>query len=438
MIKEFKKHITTNFPELLTQKLLIACSGGVDSVVLVELCAALSLEYSLAHCNFMLRGDESDGDEVFVRNLGKRLNKKVYATSFDTNLYAKIEKLSTQIAARELRYQWFDKLMDTKGYQWLLTAHHADDNVETVVINLSRGTGIEGLKGIPKRNNKYCRPILPFTRAAIVAYAKETDIKWREDSSNASIKYLRNKIRHQILPVFKELHPTVMDNFNKTISHLEDVDTMIGHYVQQLKKELFVVKESSVYIDIVGLKNLSPLKSYMYYLFKAYGFTDFDALILLFDGISGKQLYSKTHRVIKDREQLIISPILKENNDIYTIHEDDIVVTEPISLQFLIVEKIEEKQVSLGYFDKEKLQFPLTLRKIEEGDVFYPSGMRGKKKISKFYKDEKYSLLAKEQQWLLCSDNNIIWVVGKRIDDRFKVTEDTKTIVRIKYNTNFE
>ncbi|MCP4977688.1 MAG: tRNA lysidine(34) synthetase TilS [Maribacter sp.] len=434
MLEEFKKHIHDQFPELIQHKFLLACSGGLDSVVLAQLCSQCKLEFSLAHCNFKLRAAESNKDEQFVRELAKKLNKSFFVKEFATSKYARNQKVSVQMAARNLRYEWFNQLMEEQHIKTLVTAHHADDNLETFIINLSRGTGIKGLTGIPSRTNNIMRPLLPFSRKRILEFAQNEKIAWREDQSNAEIKYLRNKIRHEIVPVLKELHPTFLDNFAVTQEYLKQIATISDSHIRQLKEELFKVDGEVIRIKIESIQALAPLEAYIHALFSEYGFTEWEDLQNLLTAMSGKAVHSRTHRLVKDRDLLLLSRITNKVETQYNISESCAQIENPISLSIRYVDLIEETGPNVLYVDKETLKYPLTLRKWQKGDYFYPLGMKGRKKISKYYKDEKVDVLAKEKQWLLCAGDDVIWVVGKRADDRFKVTNSTKNILKIILN----
>lgn len=414
--------------------MLVAVSGGMDSVVLTHLCHHLKLNIALAHCNFNLRGNESDADEDFVLELAEDLDLEAFIESFDTEAYAKDRKLSIQMAARELRYAWFEELAEKLKFEYVLTAHHADDNLETFLINLSRGTGLEGLTGIPEVNNKLVRPLLPFSRETIEAYAKKNKLKWCDDSSNASTKYLRNKLRHDVIPVLKDMNPQLLRNFQKTRHHLTDASYIIEESVDAfLSKAIENMDDNVVKFKIPEFKKLKHPKPYLYETFKEFGFTQWDDIYDLLDAETGKQVFSATYRLIKNREHLLLSEIKTAKSKPILISENDKKVETPFGILFFDeVDAIEEKQKNRIYVDKDKLKFPLTIRTWEEGDVFYPFGMTGKKKLSKYFKDEKLSLLDKENTRLLCSGNDIVWVVNRRADNRFKVTENTKHILKIK------
>jgi tRNA(Ile)-lysidine synthase len=431
MLQKFNQHINENFSFLKEKKLLVACSGGVDSVVLAHLCKATKLHIAMAHCNFGLRGKESDGDADFVNNWASNMGTHCFVKQFDVESHMKNHGGSVQMAARELRYQWFAELLETNGFDYVLTAHHADDNLETFLINLSRGTGISGLTGIPERNDKIMRPLLPFSQDEIREYAQSAGLAWREDSSNASSKYLRNKIRHQIVPVFKELHPTFLQNFRSTQKHLGQTNDLISHHIKSLKSQLFKSEDEIIRISISELKQLKPLEAYLYYLFQEYGFSEWEDVQGLLSAMSGKQVVSKTHILLKDRDCLLLTPKENRVNESYPVYLDGTPCELPISLKIESVEKLEKAGKNVVYLDKEKLNPPLLLRYWEKGDYFYPFGMQGKKKLSKFFKDEKMDVVSKEKQWLLCSADDIVWVVGKRADERFKVEESTREIIKI-------
>lgn len=432
MLQEFKNHIKTNFPTLLQKPFLLACSGGIDSVVLAHLCAQNNMNFALAHCNFKLRGKASDQDEEFIKDLASDLNKNFYVTSFDTTNYIKSNKVSLQIAARELRYKWFAELITQKGFTTVLTAHQADDNLETFFINLSRGTGVDGLTGIPAKTNIATRPLLPFTRVKILAYATKENVKWREDSTNVETKYLRNKIRHNIVPLLKELHPTFLQNFENTQKYLQQTAVLAENHIKQIQEQLFVQKGEVVEISITALQQYVPTNSYVYALFKEYGFTEWEDVLGLLSAISGKEVHSKTHRLLKDRDVLLLKRIEEIPSISYDIGPDETSIMSPINLKIEEVSVVGAVSTHSIYVDKDKLEFPLQLRKKREGDVFYPFGLKGKKKLSKFFKDEKIDVISKEAQWLLCSGDKIVWVVGRRADDRFKVHPITTKVLKIK------
>ena len=437
MLQKFKKHIAVNFPFLEGKKILIAISGGLDSVVLSHLLSSINIsEVSLAHCNFQLRGDESDLDEQFVINLGEKLNLKVFKTTFNTKEYSEENKLSTQVAARELRYNWFQELAKKHHFYYTLTAHHADDNLETFLINLTRGTGLEGLTGIPAINKNIARPLLVFSREEIKQFALENKIDWREDASNAETKYVRNKIRHEVIPKLKELNSNILSSFEKTSNFLLESQQIIDDRIEDIKGKIVSIENNITQIDIEKIQQLSNPKAYLYQLLKAYNFTEWNDVENLLSAQSGKQVFSKSHRLIKDRAFLLVSKInTSKEKKVFYIEENQTEIRNPIHLIFKEVQDISHQKNNSFFVDKDLLKFPLTVRKWQNGDYLYPSGMAGKKKLSKYFKDEKLSLLEKENVWLLCSaKNEVICVLQKRQDNRFLVAKKTKTILKIQIN----
>ena len=422
MLQKFKEHIHIHFPFLKDQKLLIAVSGGLDSVVLTHLFSELNIPISLAHCNFQLRKKESDLDEEFVKSISQKTSNQIFIKSFDTETYSKENRLSTQIAARELRYTWFQELVEKHNFDYILTAHHADDNLETFLINLTRGTGLEGFTGIPKINGNVARPLLPFSREDILKYAKENKIEWREDASNASTKYIRNKIRHQVIPVLKEINPSLLSSFEKTLENLQESQQILEDRIDEVSLEIIDTKEAITKINIDKIQQLSNPKAYLYQLLKNHSFTEWNDVYDLLSAQSGKQVFSKTHRLLKDRDFLLLT-----RKEISTKHQENIEIAEnetkikvPFKMIFeVVLQKSTENKQSI-YVDKDLLKYPLIIRKWQNGEYLYPTKMQGKKKLSKFFKDDKFSLLEKENTWLLCNANNeIIWVINHRQDRRF-------------------
>ena len=375
MLNEFKEHITNHFPELRKNKFLLACSGGLDSVVLTHLCCQCGLDFSLAHCNFKLRGSESDKDERFVRELAKKLEKPIWVKQFNTQTYVESHKISVQMAARELRYEWFNELMGTQYIKMLVTAHQLDDNLETFIINLSRGTGIKGLIGIPPKTETIARPLLPFSRVRLMEYAKRERIDWREDQSNAETKYLRNKIRHEIIPLLKETHPAFLDNFQATQNYLKQIAEISEVHLNEVKARLFRVDKGVVHISIESLQTLKPIEAYLHGLFKEFGFTAWNDIVQLLTAMSGKEVISKTYRLVKDRGELLLSRINEEEKVAYQIQETTSGIEVPITLTFERVDNIGKTAPNVLYVDKETLEYPLVLRKRQKGDYFYPLGM---------------------------------------------------------------
>ncbi len=430
-----QNHLTQNFPFLKEKKLLLATSGGIDSMVMVDLFQQNNFQIAIAHCNFQLRGLESFEDQKFIENFADKNKIPIFITQFDTKAFAEDYKVSTQVAARELRYNWFYELLETAGYDYILTAHHADDNLETFIINLSRGTGIEGLTGIPQLNEKVIRPLLRFSRSEIENYAKANHIEWREDSSNASDKYLRNKIRHDLVPILKELNPEFLSALQKTQNYLQQTQAMAEDASIMIYQQVAQEANDEIHFNLKKLKQLPNFHSYLYQWLREFGFTAWDDIYALADSLSGKVVYSASYRLLKNRDFLILSPLRSQNETAeFTINENQKDVNVPIKLSFCEATDISHMPNNTIFVDAENIKFPLVLRKWNEGDIFQPLGMNGQsKKVSKHFKDEKLSLLEKENTWLLLSKQTIVWIVGSRQDERFKVTNTTKHIIQIAF-----
>lgn len=433
LLQKFKEHITKYNWQKDHVPLLIACSGGLDSVTLVHLCVALDFNFAIAHCNFKLRGSDSDADEALVRHLGEAYGKKTFVKPLDTEKAVQHMGGSVQMVARTLRYDWFHQLTKEEGFDFVLTAHHADDNLETFLINLSRSTGLSGLTGIPEQNGKIVRPLLPFSKEEIHYYAKKNKLKWREDASNLETKYLRNKIRHEVVPKLKELHPNFLQNFENTLNRLSASEEILNRYKKVLQAELFENEGEVIQISLKKLKKHKPDQHLLYLLFSEFGFTQWKDILHLIDAESGKELQSRTHRLLKDRDFFLLTRKKEETGaNSFLIEEAAIQLNSPLQLRFEETKNVKNSDKDVIFIDKDKLKYPLTLRKWQKGDWFIPYGMQGKKKVSKFLKDEKIDNFSKESVWLLCSNKEVVWVVGMRADDRFKVLKNTKKILRVK------
>lgn len=448
MLELFKQHLILKYPFLKDKKILIAVSGGLDSMTLAYLMHQLHYKIAIAHCNFKLRGEESDKDEEFVLSFGKKNKIPDYVQHFDTEKYADKHKISIQMAARKLRYDWFYKLINQENFDYLLTAHHLDDMLETFLINLSRGTGLDGLVGIPQINEKIVRPLLIFNREEISSFAQKEGIEWREDQSNLTVKYHRNKLRHEVIPILKELNPSLLSSFQNTLNHLKNSQEILLCHINDIKDQVIVIEATPDHqillkIAVEKLNRLPHPKNYLFEILKNYGFTEWDDVSNLVNAQTGKYVLSKTHRLIKDRGFLLLT--LKPTSNITAIENNQFEIlnttksiSSPINLKFQSVNpaNINLKSTSENsiLLDKDLLKFPLILRKWKKGEYFYPFGMVGSKKLSKFFKDEKYSLPQKENTWVLYSENQVVWVVGKRSDNRFRVSSQTNNILKITLN----
>ncbi|MDA8970983.1 tRNA lysidine(34) synthetase TilS [Flavobacteriaceae bacterium] len=436
MVTAFKKHIAALFPALADQKILIACSGGLDSIVLLHLLQKIGLTLGVAHCNFKLRGDHSDADLSFVETIAGNLGVPVFTTVFDTKTYAKTQGISTQVAARELRYEWFYSTARANGYDRIATGHHADDDLETFFINLSRVTGLRGLTGITSNTEQLIRPLLPFSRAQIMQFAKKEGLFWREDSSNSTRDYLRNKLRLDVIPAFKGVNKTVLQNFKQTQQHLKESQALLEDYITLVTKLVVSHKDTSFEIDSKQLQALPNTNTLLFELLYPYGFTDFKAIASILESEVGKKVLSKQYVLHKDRNHLVLTTREQVvDSRVYCIDAKQQSCTIPIKLNFTKVAQVGEHEPHSLYVDAAKLTYPLKVRAWRLDDVFHPFGMKGKKKLTKFFKDEKLSLLSKNSVWVLESGDEIVWVIGLRPDDRYKVTSATKEVLKIQWNT---
>ena len=418
-------------------KYLLAVSGGLDSVVLCDLCAKAGFNFSIAHCNFGVRGEESDRDEKFVKGLGEKYGVEVFVKRFDTKKYAEENKRSIQEAARELRYGWFEQIRDEKNFEFTLLAHHANDNIETVLMNFFRGTGLEGLTGMPvfAAYGKCLRPMLSFTREQIEEFANENDLKWVEDSSNFSNKYTRNFFRHEIIPSIKTVYPQVEENVLNNIERLNKTNLLYQTLVVQLKEKLCKYEEGEIRIPVKELMKWKDT-SFIYELIKEYHFGEkqVEEVIKLADADSGKYIENEMYQLIKHRNWFIIAPKFVAAETL-AFEKNTQSICSPVGnfeIKLIRKDKFElDKSNLVAQVDSKHIEFPLLLRKWKQGDYFYPLGLRKKKKIARFLIDQKLSKNQKENIWVMESGQRIIWVVGHRIDDRFKITEATKEVLQI-------
>ena len=420
---------------------LLAVSGGMDSVTMCELFYRAGYRFAMAHCNFRLRAKDSDGDEVFVKQLAKRYNVPIHSVAFDTTEYATENKLSIEEAARNLRYDFFDKLIEQHKYSCVATAHHRDDAIETFFLNLMRGTGIVGLHGILQKNGKIIRPLLCFGRDEIENFIRINNLEYRTDSTNATLDYKRNKVRHLLVPLFRDLAPAFDKTMQNNMKNIADVEMIYRQDVDKKRNEFIQVHQNGYKISMKELETLNPLRTYLYEFLYPFGFgqTVVSDIIKGWNNISGKRFFAKDYYLIKDRDYLFIYPLVLEDEDArYLIHDGDCRMDMPIRLEMSLLENSSLIEFDFNkynaYFDRDKLSFPLYIRRWKSGDKFQPFGMKGKRKISDLFTDQKLSLHDKKNIWLLCNaDDEILWVMGLRTDDRFKITSQTHNILNINW-----
>ena len=414
---------------------VVGISGGADSVALLHILVSLGYKCIAAHCNFNLRGDESFRDEQFTIDFTKRLQVPLCKISFETNKYAQENRLSVEMAARELRYRWFEELLNTYDADAVAVAHHRDDSVETLLINLTRGSGLTGLTGIKPKNGNVVRPLLCVSREDIYAYIENNGLEYVTDSSNSSDIYTRNFIRLKVIPLLEEINPSVKASLARTANHLYDASLIYNHSVEEARR--VIIQNNR--LSISALLSFPAPATILYEMLKPYGFsrTVCESIFTVLDKDSGKIFYSSTHRLLKDRSDLLIDVLSGEDNRAYLINLEDDNVDLPVELKPEIVVIKEDYQIEkdrkFAYFDFDKLSFPLVLRHWQEGDWFVPFGMKGKKKVSDYFSDKKFSLFDKEKTWLLCSGQDVIWIVGERTDNRYRIEKTTKRVLKLKF-----
>lgn len=452
----FKKLISEQNLFSPKDKLLVAVSGGLDSVVLCELCDQSGFDFAIAHCNFQLRGEESERDENFVKGMAEKYQKEIVIKKFDTEKYTAENKVSIQVAARELRYGWFSEIVDrwhmavdrrndvpTKEHLsssiFVATAHHLDDNIETLLMNFFKGTGIAGMHGILPKQGKIIHPLLFARKEELKIFAELNNLKWVEDSSNESDKYSRNYFRHHIIPSIEKIYPAAINNLAGNINRFRDVEILYQQSILYHKKKLIERKGDEIHIPVLKLKKSEPLNTIIYEIIKEYRFSpaQVEDVINLFESESGKYIQSSSHRIIKNRNWLIISPNNFEQAQNIIIDEVGRWLIAEGSLQVEIFSTTDyrlQTTSSIAQLDAGKIKFPLLLRKWKQGDYFYPLGMKKKKKLARFFIDNKLSQTNKEKVWVIEMNKKIICLVGMRIDERFKINPNSKEVLRISFN----
>ena len=457
MFQAFQQYINRCALIAEGDRLILALSGGIDSMVLADLLLKVKVDFAVAHCNFHLRGKESDGDEQFVREYAEKIGVQCFVKHFETEKYATEQGISIEMAARDLRYAWFEELRQQLGYDKIAVAHHADDQAETFFINLLRGAGLRGLKGMQPQNGVVIRPLLWASREQIHQYAVENQITWREDHTNAETIYLRNKIRNQLLPVFDEQHPEARQGLYKSLDHLAAENEL---YRELLKEKLSQIVEEQDDVFVIARRNdeaIQAKKSYRVSLdcFAALAKTQSEQLLFewlrqynfnsdqchfIFEAMEtgiGNKYYSPTHQLVIGRKELQLSEIKSFGNEEIQIEAGQEEILSPVHLRFSRFERtadfVIDKSSNVAQLDFDKIRFPVALRHWRHGDRFHPLGMKGSKLLSDFFVDQKFTEWEKQNVWLLVSaDGDILWVVGYRIDDRFKIGKLTQTVFMCK------
>jgi tRNA(Ile)-lysidine synthase len=438
MLNDFKRFIAENNILNPDERILLAVSGGIDSMVMSHLFIQMGYETGIIHCNFELRGKESDKDEELVCKFADNQNIPFFSKHFDTKTYAKENSLSVQMAARELRYSWFEEIRKDNGYDLIAVAHNLNDNIETLIINLTRGTGLAGLSGMRIVNNRIIRPLLFASRKQITDYCNLNSIRYREDKSNADTKYIRNKIRHQIIPVLKEINPSIETTLNETAERFIGINEIVSEFISKLREKICEHSGENTTFNISLLRAHLHNKAIIFELFKPFGIINvqLEDLIKVINGKTGGQIFTGSHRIIKNRKEIIVSTEKINSKAVYTIKTVADLKKIPGIVSAEQVEVNDTFQISynsaVACLDLEKLVFPLLVRKWEAGDNFFPLGMKHKKKLSNYFIDNKYSLYDKENILILESDGKIVWIIGDRIDNRFRITSSTKNALIVK------
>lgn len=438
--QRLKDFFAKYFPHKIKSTILVGLSGGLDSVVLCHILHENGFKIAAAHCNFSLRGYESEGDEIFCEEFTSQFNIPYFVQKFNTEKISSEEKLSIQETARYLRYGYFQLVLEENKFQYIATAHHVNDNVETYLMNLMRGSGVMGLKSIPPVNDNVIRPLILASRKEIENYAKENNLHWREDSSNASDDYLRNRVRHHLVPEFVKNNSNFIDHMRITIDDTLFASEIIRHYVENSLAPLIEVDEYGYFIlNLQRIKALPYANNILYHSLSGYGFNTSQIADILETRQSGKIFNAGNKRLLVDRDQLIIDTETLDRNYHEQIKEDTKTIILPHGNISFSRKKINaskplliDKNPEFHHLDTDKLKFPLTLRKWNDGDKFQPIGMKGQKKVSDFLIDKKINLFEKENILVVTSENQIVCIVGHRIDDRFKITTATRNMYVIK------
>jgi tRNA(Ile)-lysidine synthase len=443
MIEELKEFIDENKLIDKSDRVLLAVSGGIDSMVMAHLFVELKADIGIAHCNFSLRGRESDGDEELVKQFALAHKIPFYSVKFETKKYASENHVSIQMAARDLRYKWFEEIRVKHNYSLISVAHNLNDNVETFLLNLTRGTGIAGLTGMKPRYNCLIRPLLFASRNNIAGYCKENNINFREDKSNADTKYIRNKIRHSIIPKFLEINPSFEKTIIETSERLNEINEIITDHINKIRNEISTVNGDTIAYKIKSLKGLSPKLTMLFELFRPYGIGkgQLEDLVNLIDGKTGTQLITFNYRLFKNRNELVVSKKEESSENDFEIASIEDFVKFPNCVTAHLEDVTSAfrfaTESNIACLDADKVSFPMIIRKWKHGDSFFPLGMKKRKKLSDYFIDKKYSVLEKEQCMILEAQGMIVWLINDRIDNRFRITKSTKKVLTLKFEYRY-
>ncbi|MGF6930032.1 tRNA(Ile)-lysidine synthase [Chitinophaga sp. W2I13] len=441
------QHLITDFTAYISgrqlfdpaQKVLLAVSGGVDSIVMAWLFKNAGYRAGIAHCNFQLRGEESERDEAFVRNMAATLELPLHVVKFDTNGYVAQHRVTIQVAARELRYQWLEEVRAAEGYAYIATAHHMQDSVETALMNFAKGTGIAGLHGILPKQERLIRPLLFTEKDRLIAYAAMNNISFVEDSSNITDKYTRNYFRHQVIPRLQEAFPGVVKNMSATIERIREAEILYQEALAKHRKRLLFQQGNTWMVPVLKLQKTIPLQTIAWELFRTFGCSSAQTqqVLSLMESESGRYVDTASHRIVRNRQWLLITPLATDASPLVVIEPGQ----QHIHFGGGQLQVREQERGNAGipaspeiaWLDAAQVSFPLILRKWKQGDYFYPLGMPKKKKVSRFLIDQKLSMPQKENVWVLESNKRIVWLVGMRVDDRVKITPKTKAVLSITF-----
>lgn len=420
-------------------RILLAVSGGIDSVVMAHLFVEAGYDCTIAHCNFQLRGEDSELDESFVRSLADSLEIPVLVKRFDVEAEMRQQGISLQMAARDLRYRWFEDLLREHKLDRLATAHNKNDAIETFFLNLSRGSGIRGLTGISASRGKIIRPLLFATRTQIESYQRDHKLEYREDRSNLETKYQRNKIRHDVLPIMEQINPGFMEVMEGNMQRLGEVFEIYDRSIQKVRTDLFEEKQGKICIHTEKLRELRPLPTWLYELFSPFGFTRLqcEGIERIMNAGPGRQSISTTHRLYKDRDLMILVPGESPSFERYYLDDPEKHSSLPFPMDMEVLDRSGLARIpddpNTACLDLDEIQFPLIIRRWMHGDYFYPLGMDQIKKLSDFFVDEKVPVPEKDSAWIMASGKKIVWIMGYRIDNRFRITSSTRRVLKLRF-----